>query len=167
MRIKSAVALTLFSVAALGAAPLPASAADVIVPRDVDVYDHPGGEGKPRGGMLKRGSQVDLLKQNADHWCHVAGSKDPVPGGSGWIWCGKGDDGKNYGLKPIKADTQKPVGNTGSGNIVFNCHFDGGIFQNITAKDEKSAAVQYTAWLKPSYHGEGDPPGVKCSPTTP
>lgn len=100
--------LTLFALVAFSMAAAPASAGEpklVEVPLDIDVYDHPGGEGKPRGQFLKAGSQVDLLEQNADHWCHVAGAKDPVPGGSGWIWCGKGDDGKDYSVKSVVDDS--------------------------------------------------------------
>ena len=74
-------------------------------PLDVDVYDQPGGEGQPRSVFLKGGSTVYLLKQS-DHWCNVQG--DAVPGGPGWIWCGKGDDGKNYALTPTKAEPTEP-----------------------------------------------------------
>jgi hypothetical protein len=100
--------LTLFALVALGMATVPVRAGEpnlVEVPLDIDVYDHPGGEGKPRGEFLKAGSQVDLLEENADHWCHVAGAKDPVPGGSGWIWCGKGDDKQDYSVKSVAAGT--------------------------------------------------------------
>jgi len=81
------------------AAHSPTRAADgqmVTVPLDVDVYDKPGGEGKARSDFLPGGSKVELLKENGDHWCHVKG--DAVPGGPGWIWCGVGDDKKDYTL---------------------------------------------------------------------
>jgi len=58
----------------------------------VDVYDRPGGEGKHRAEFLKAQSQAYLQGEN-DHWCQVAG--DAVPGDTGGIWCGMGDDGKN------------------------------------------------------------------------
>jgi hypothetical protein len=74
------------------------------VPLDVDVYDQPGGAGKPRDKFLKRGSEIILMKETEDHWCQVVSGKDPVPGGKGWIWCGKGDDGKDYSLKSVAAD---------------------------------------------------------------
>ena len=73
-------------------------------PLDVDVYDQPGGEGTKRPQFLKGGSQV-YLQQEIEHWCKVAG--DAVPGDVGWIWCGKGDDGQNYALKPVVAE-EKP-----------------------------------------------------------
>ena len=76
-------------------------------PLDVDVYDQPGGEGKARAGFLKGGSQVYLLKES-DHWCNVQG--DAVPGGPGWVWCGKGDDGKDYALTPMAAEAPEPTG---------------------------------------------------------
>jgi hypothetical protein len=80
-----------------------------IVPNDVDVYDQPGGEGKPRAQFLKGQSQVYLQEQSADQWCKVAG--DAVPGDTGWIWCGQGGDGKDYSLIPTAApDT--PAGGT-------------------------------------------------------
>ena len=96
-----------FMLAGLVVGAVPASAMEpkpVQVPRDVDVYDQPGGQGKPRGQFLKGGSEVGLLEQNADNWCHVDSAKDSVPGGSGWIWCGMGDDGKNYAVKPVVAE---------------------------------------------------------------
>jgi hypothetical protein len=82
----------------------------VTVPRNVDVYDQPGGKGSPRG-MLKRNSQVTLLQKRADHWCKVSG--DAVPGGPGWIWCGIGDNNKDYSLKPAGGGGN--VGQTGGG----------------------------------------------------
>ena len=82
----------------------------VKVPFDVDVYDQPGGEGNKRPQFLKGGSEVNLLKED-DHWCNVQG--DAVPGGPGWVWCGVGDDGKNYELTPVAAD--QPGGAPGGG----------------------------------------------------
>ena len=87
----------------------PAKAADgqmVTAPLDVDVYDKPGGEGKARSDFLPGGSKVELLKENGDHWCNVQG--DAVPGGPGWIWCGMGDDGKNYKLTPVADNPPEP-----------------------------------------------------------
>ncbi len=127
MRIESTIAVTLLIASTLSFACLPASAGEpnlVEVPLDVDVYDHPGGEGKPRGEFLKGHSHVDLLREE-DHWCHVASAEDPVPGGSGFIWCGKGEDGKDYSVTKVTAsmpdptggsDTQpEPSGDTGAG----------------------------------------------------
>ena len=72
----------------------------------MDVYDRPGGEGKPRAEFLKAQSQVYLHGEN-DHWCQVAG--DAVPGDTGGIWCGMGDDGKNYKLTPVTDNTPEPT----------------------------------------------------------
>jgi hypothetical protein len=77
------------------------------VPLDVDVYDQPGGKGKPRVQFLKGGSKVYLQDEN-DHWCKVAG--DAVPGGTGWIWCGMGDDGKDYSVKKVAAAPEPTEG---------------------------------------------------------
>ena len=76
----------------------------VEVPLDVDVYDQPADESTKRSQFLKGKSQVILLHQNADHWCNVAPGKDPIPGGTGWIWCGKGDDGQDYSVRKVTAD---------------------------------------------------------------
>lgn len=75
----------------------------VVVPLDVDVYDHPGGEGKPRKKNLQANSTVTLLVKRKDHWCQVEG--DAVPGGKGWVWCGIGGDQKNYALLPARTGT--------------------------------------------------------------
>jgi hypothetical protein len=74
----------------------------VKVPLDIDVYDQAGGEGKPRSGFLKGGSTVNFVKEE-DHWCEVYGTA--VPGNRGWIWCGKGDDGQNYQLTFLNAES--------------------------------------------------------------
>lgn len=90
------------AVATLHIVSLPAisTAAEMVaVPLDVDVYDHPGGEGKPRKKNLRANSTVNLLVKRKDHWCQVEG--DAVPGGKGWVWCGKGGDQKNYALMPV------------------------------------------------------------------
>jgi hypothetical protein len=80
---------------------VPAFAGNIYyVPLDVDVYDQPGGEGKPRPDFLPKCSKVELIDHRKDDWCHVKG--DAVPGGNdGWIWCGKDDDG-NYKLLNVK-----------------------------------------------------------------
>ena len=94
--------VVLFSLAALSAAPACAGDGPAVkVPLDIDVYDEPGGEGKPRSGFVKGGSTVNFVQEN-DHWCEVYGQA--VPGERGWIWCGKGDDGKNYKLTFLKAE---------------------------------------------------------------
>ena len=85
-----------------------------IVPNDVDVYDQPGGESKPRAESLKGQSQVYLQEQNADHWCKVAG--DAVPGNVGWIWCGQGGDGKDYSLIPTAAPDTPAGAPAGAGS---------------------------------------------------
>ncbi len=101
----------------------------VKVPLDVDVYDKPNGKGKPRNESLRSGSTVELLKENGTHWCNVQG--EAVPGGPGWIWCGIGDDGKDYKLikmggsandagsggdaQPIKSDCKIIGPNEGAG----------------------------------------------------
>ena len=74
----------------------------VKVPLDIDVYDQPGGEGKPRSGFVKGGSIVNFVEEK-DHWCEVYGNA--VPGNRGWIWCGKGDDGQNYQLTFLNAES--------------------------------------------------------------
>jgi hypothetical protein len=104
MTVRRTFAFVFFVGVALGfmAPPLRAMAPEragnlVKVPLDVDVYDEPGGEGKKRAQLLKGGSEVYLLEERADHWCNVQFDK----GGTGWIWCGEGDDGQNYSVQPI------------------------------------------------------------------
>jgi hypothetical protein len=72
----------------------------VRVPIDVDIYDRPGGDGKKHSQHLRGGSLVTLTKEQ-DHWCAVESWKDPVPGGKGWVWCGKGDDGMDYSVTKL------------------------------------------------------------------
>jgi hypothetical protein len=83
----------------------------VKVPLDVDVYDQPGGESKKRPGFLAGGTEVILLEKRADDWCNVQFDK----GGTGWIWCGMGDDGQNYSLTPVAADAPEPTEPGGGG----------------------------------------------------
>jgi glioma pathogenesis-related protein 2 len=114
MSVRTIAVSTLVSLALLC---LPVTAAEyagtlVKVPLDIDVYDKAGGEGKKRPGFVKGGSQVYLLKQRPDHWCKVQG--DAVPGGPGWIWCGKGDDGQDYSVTPV-TDAGMPPPDTGDG----------------------------------------------------
>jgi hypothetical protein len=71
----------------------------MVAPFDIDVYDQPGGEGKPRHGYLPGCSKVELMEPVKDDWCHVKG--DAVPGNEGWIWCGMGGDGKDYSLVEV------------------------------------------------------------------
>jgi hypothetical protein len=66
-------------------------------------------------------SEVNLINEN-DHWCNVQGADVPVPGNIGWVWCGIGDDGKNYGLKPVAAEAPAepdatPMGGGGGGGM--------------------------------------------------
>jgi hypothetical protein len=89
---------------AVSAAAAPASALSgkgVEVPFDVDVYDQPGGEGTKRGEFLKGCSWVTLAKDPVDNWCNVESWQDPVPGGASWIWCGRGDDEKDYSVRML------------------------------------------------------------------
>lgn len=54
---------------------------------DVDVYDQPNGDTGKVIGMLRKGTQVNLVKGGgcpADDWCQVTGSN--VPTGNGWAW---------------------------------------------------------------------------------
>jgi hypothetical protein len=71
---------------------------DVEVPLPVGVYAEPGGDGNPVGA-IEGPKNVNLAEKRDDHWCKVYGPN--VPGGSGWIWCGKGDDGQDYSVKII------------------------------------------------------------------
>lgn len=59
--------------------------AQVMVVRDVDVYDAPGGSGTVIG-MLKRHQEVVVWEACVDYWCHVEG--EVVPGGSGYVYSG-------------------------------------------------------------------------------
>ncbi len=112
MTLRSIVALLLLVV--LSATSAPARAGDgpsVKVPLDIDVYDEPGGKGNPRNGFLKGGRIVNLAEKQG-RWCEVYGNA--VPGDRGWVWCGKGDDGKNYKLiflngEPAPAPAPTPV----------------------------------------------------------
>ncbi len=82
----------------------PAAPPMATVTEDVDVYDKPGGEGTKQPEFLKAGSWVILYEERDDHWCDVGSKTDPVPGGRGWIWCGMGDDAKDYSLRRLTAD---------------------------------------------------------------
>ena len=109
MIIRTGIALSVaIAAAALGAHFATAkSGGDLVkVSRDVDVYAQPGGEGEPIG-MLRKNSQVELINEK-DQWCNVQGVAVPAPGNFGWVWCGIGDDGKDYSLKPVVAE--KPAG---------------------------------------------------------
>lgn len=64
-----------------------AGAPEAIVRKDVDIYKQPGGVGRPFD-VLRIGTKVGVYQRRADQWCFVAGRG--VPGGEGWIWCGKG-----------------------------------------------------------------------------
>jgi len=59
--------------------------AQVMVVRDVDVYDAPGGDGTVIG-MLKRRQEVIVWEACVENWCHVEG--EVVPGGSGYVYSG-------------------------------------------------------------------------------
>jgi hypothetical protein len=101
--MKIALAPLVALLAALVSGPGPASAADqaVIVPLDVDVYGVPEDDGTKQPQPLNGGSQVLLIEQRADNWCHVTSGKDSVPGGEGWIWCGPGGDNQDYSVRPV------------------------------------------------------------------
>ena len=114
MSARSAFVFALLAAFSLSVGPV--CAADgpaVIVPLDVDVYAKPGGVGKPVA-IIKGGTQVNLAKED-DHWCKVYGPK--VPNGEGWIWCGMGDDGQNYAVKPVVAEkpAEPDMGGGGAG----------------------------------------------------
>ena len=103
--------LTMLGVLAAFVAPAgPAQAAGqaVIVPLDVDVYGVPEDDGTKQPDFLKAGSQVVLIENRGDNWCHVGSGRDPVPGGEGWIWCGPGGDNEDYTLQP--AGEENPAG---------------------------------------------------------
>ncbi len=96
MTVRSILVLLLLVISSAASAPVHAGdGPSVRVPFDIDVYDEPGGKGKPRNGFLKGGSTINLAEKQG-RWCEVYGNA--VPGNRGWIWCGKGDDGKNYKL---------------------------------------------------------------------
>ena len=57
----------------------------VMVVKDVDVYDTPGGAGTVIG-MLTRHQEVAVFDPCVDNWCHVEG--ELVPGGSGYVYSG-------------------------------------------------------------------------------
>jgi hypothetical protein len=59
--------------------------AQVMVIKDVDVYDAPGGTGTVIG-MLKRRQEVVVWDPCVENWCHVEG--EGVPGGSGFVYSG-------------------------------------------------------------------------------
>jgi hypothetical protein len=58
--------------------------------QSVDVYDSPGGNGQ-KTGNLRKGSQVSLIGECNDGWCHVGGRR--VPNGDGYVY--NGDDYKS------------------------------------------------------------------------
>jgi Bacterial SH3 domain len=61
----------------------PPAPATVKVKGDVDIYTSPGGKGKPVG-VLRQGTQVQVLERRTDNWVHV--SSPDMSGGSGWVW---------------------------------------------------------------------------------
>jgi hypothetical protein len=165
LKLASILGFLMLAGVAVSSVPTSALAGDTVtVPRNVDVYDQPGGEGKPRSGFLKRKSQVTLLKQRSDHWCQVSGGA--VPGGTGWVWCGMGDNGKDYSLKPV-ADTGGGGGAGGgdqdgggkaeqaSGPKLFHCRAEGvtgpgaGAYaeQDISAANLDDASSIYSGGL--------------------
>jgi hypothetical protein len=57
------------------------------VTADVDVYDQPNGDTGTVLGILRQGTQVNLVKGGgcpANEWCQVTGTN--VPTGNGWAW---------------------------------------------------------------------------------
>jgi hypothetical protein len=69
------------------AAPAPAGmeAVTVMVVKDVDVYDAPGGTGTVIG-MLTRHQEVIVMGPCVDNWCHVEGAG--VPRNTGFVYSG-------------------------------------------------------------------------------
>jgi hypothetical protein len=59
--------------------------AQVMVVRDVDVYDAPGGTGSVIG-MLRRHQEVIVWDPCVENWCHVEG--EGVPRSSGYVYSG-------------------------------------------------------------------------------
>jgi hypothetical protein len=124
IRLAMAVMLLATAVNAYSVPPAMAkSGGDLVkVTLDVDVYAQPGGVGKPIG-VLRENSQVELINQRKDHWCNVQGAAVPAPGNFGWVWCGIGEDGQDFSLKPVTAnapantggDMTEPTAPTGSG----------------------------------------------------
>jgi len=57
------------------------------VTSDVDVYNEPNGDTGQVIGMLRQGTQVNLVKGGGcppDDWCQITGTN--VPTGNGWAW---------------------------------------------------------------------------------
>lgn len=71
-----------------GTGPISLGVPIVTVPKDVDIYQQPGGVGRPFG-FVKAGSKVSNSDERPDHWCRIFGDPVPAPG-NGWIWCGAG-----------------------------------------------------------------------------
>ena len=102
MSTRSTLVFSVLAAMALSVAPVfAADGPRVEVPLPVDVYAEPGGVGKPVG-VIEGPKEVNLATKRDDDWCKVYGAN--VPGGTGWIWCGMGDDGKNYAVKPVAAE---------------------------------------------------------------
>jgi hypothetical protein len=102
MSTRSTLVFSVLAAMALSVAPVFAADGPLVeVPLPVDVYAEPGGVGKPVG-VIEGPKEVNLATKRDDDWCKVYGAN--VPGGTGWIWCGMGDDGKNYAVKPVAAE---------------------------------------------------------------
>jgi hypothetical protein len=163
LKLASMLGFLVLTGVAVSSVPASALAGDTVtVPRNVDVYDQPGGEGKPRSGFLKRKSQVTLLKQRTDHWCQVSG--DAVPGGTGWVWCGMGDNGKDYSLQPVAGTGGGGAGGDKNGDgkaeqaggpKLFHCRAQGAIGpgangtveQDVSADTEQNATTIFSGGL--------------------
>ena len=102
MSARYAFGFAAFAAVALGVATARAGDGPLVeVPLDVDVYADPGGVGKPVA--MIRGKRPPPERRRS--LVPVYGPK--VPGGKGWIWCGKGDDGQDYSVKPVAGGVEE------------------------------------------------------------
>ena len=108
MSARSTIGLLMLAGLLLTSGTAPAGDFDlVVVPLDAAIYDKPSNEKTKRPHRLRGGTEVILLRTRIDDWCQVAAAKVPIPGGTGWIWCGVEQDGTDYRVKPVAADAPK------------------------------------------------------------
>jgi hypothetical protein len=72
-----------------GPGPISLGVPIVTLPKDVEIYDKPGGAGQLLG-IVRAGSKVSWSETAPDdkNWCHIFGDPVPKPPGHGWVWCG-------------------------------------------------------------------------------
>ena len=115
MSARSTLAIILVGLA-LGVSPASAGDSNLVkVPLDVDIYDKPADENTKRPQFVKGGTEVILMQKKLDYWCQITTANVPIPGGTGWIWCGMGDDGQNYAVKPVVAEGPMEPDDMGGG----------------------------------------------------